>query len=183
MVKTVAIMALIMVLSLVSGAAAKTAHHMELKQIKPKPVVCKLVVTTRKNIGRDLNQALQELGAFIKAKKVAVAGPPMAIYKSPPGPKWRIEACWPIQKAPTAAGPFKTRRLAGGLMAVLTLRGPYRNLNPVYMGLWKWINQQGYEPAGPPREVYVAMPPVVTDPKKFVTLIVWPVKKVRCSPK
>jgi effector-binding domain-containing protein len=182
MVKTVVVMAPILGLFLTTGAPAKTAYPIELKQIKPHPVICKLVVTARATIGRDLGRAYQELGAFLKARKVAVVGPPLAIYRTPPGPKWRIEACLPPRTALTESDPFKLQKIAGGPAAVLTRRGPYGDMTPVYLALWTWINHQGYEPAGPPREVYVAMPPRVTDPKQFVTLIVWPVRKVRCSP-
>ncbi len=183
MIKTATIMAMAGCLFLAPWAAAKTAYPIELKQVKPRLVLCKRVVTTRADVGRDLGRAYQQLGAFLKAKKVAVAGPALAIYLGPPRPKWRIDACLPPRTALTASGPFKLQKLPGGTVAVLTRHGPYGDMTPVYLDLWKWINHQGYKSAGPPREVYVAMPPRVKDPKKFVTLIVWPVQKVRCSPR
>ncbi|MBU0515816.1 MAG: GyrI-like domain-containing protein [Proteobacteria bacterium] len=183
MIRTAAIITIAICLFLAPGATAKTAYPIELKKSEPRTVLCKRIVTTRAALGRDLNQAHQELGRYLKAKKVTVAGPPLAIYHSPPGPKWRIDACLPPRTAVTASGPFRLQKLADGPVAILTHRGAYHDLTPVYLALWKWINHQGYQPAGPPREVYVAMPPRVKDPKKFVTLIVWPVKKVRCSPK
>jgi effector-binding domain-containing protein len=169
-------------LLLAPGAAAKTGWPIELKKVKPQLVLCKVVVTTRADLGRDLGRAFGQLDAFLKANKVAAAGPPLAIYKTPPGARWRIEACWPIRKALTASRPFQIQKLAGGSAAVLTFRGPFKDLTPVYLALWKWINHKGYKPSGPPREIYAAMPPAVKDPKKFLTLIVWPVEQVRCSP-
>ncbi len=182
MVKTVVVVALTMGLFLATGAAAKTADPIELKQVKPLPVLCQWVVSTRVTVGRDLGLAYRELDAFVRAKKIAVAGPALAIYHTAPGPKWRIEACLPLRAAPTASGPFRFQTIPGGPAAVLRRRGPYKDMPRVYLELWKWINHRGYKPAGPPREFYVASPPQVKDPAKFVTLIVWPVRQVRCSP-
>lgn len=180
---TSTIVALVMCLFLAPGASAETTYPIKLKKSEPRTVLCKRIVTTRTTLGRDLGQAYRELEQYLKARKVAIAGSPLAIYHTPPGPKWRIDACLPLGSPVTGSGPIQPKKLPGGPVAILTHRGAYHDLTPVYLALWKWINHQGYKPAGPPREIYAAMPPRIKNPAKFVTLIVWPVQKVRCSPR
>jgi len=178
---TPAIMAVCLFLA--PGASAETAYPIKLKKAEPRTVLCKRIVTTRATLRRDLGRVFRELGRYLKARKVAIAGPPLAIYHGPPSSKWRIDACLPPRTPVTGSGPIQTRRLPGGQVAVLTHQGALHDLTPVYLALWKWINHQGYKPAGPPWEIYAAMPPRIKNPAKFVTLIVWPVQKVRCSPR
>ena len=59
-------------------------------------------------------------------------------------------------------------------MAVTEHLGPYDALAPAYHSLTSWITANGYEFAGPPREIYLNDPHTVA-PEELKTRIEFPV--------
>jgi effector-binding domain-containing protein len=72
----------------------------------------------------------------------------------------------------------KVRNLPGEDSVASTIhRGPYDNIGEAYQALMTWCEANGYELAGPDREVYLTSPPKVSDPADYVTELQQPVKK------
>jgi effector-binding domain-containing protein len=59
----------------------------------------------------------------------------------------------------------------------LQLKSPYESFNKSYQLLLGWIVRNGYQPAGPNREVYLVGPGQNTDPTAYMTEIQLPVTK------
>lgn len=66
--------------------------------------------------------------------------------------------------------------LPGGLCAHTTHYGPYDELGTAYEAVTAWMQEHGYEPAGPMWEIYRNDPHAVADPSEIVTDVYVPVK-------
>lgn len=141
----------------------------DLKETQAKRVV---FIRDKMNV-EDYGQYMSRLLESVARNKLTVLGPPMSVFHDEEfnPASYDMEIAIPVQEA--AGG---TRVFAGGLCAVSTLRGAYTGLPSVYAKIKQWMEDEGYELAAPPYEVYV------TDPSKVaaeenVTDVYCPVKK------
>jgi effector-binding domain-containing protein len=93
------------------------------------------------------------------------------------------DSVWEVW-SPVAPGAAEVEQNADGLgirhvvaatVASTMYTGPYEMIGPVYTQLMEWIAANGYEIAGPPRELYYSHPE--TPPDETVTEIQFPVRK------
>jgi DNA-binding transcriptional MerR regulator len=74
--------------------------------------------------------------------------------------------------------PMKVGELPGVEEAAsLIYKGPYETISQAYQALMAWCEANGYELAGPDREVYLTSPEKTTDPSDYITELQQPVKK------
>ena len=66
-------------------------------------------------------------------------------------------------------------------MATTMHRGPYEQISPAYHTLAGWIAQNGYEIAGPPREIYLNDPQTVAQ-EELLTRVEYPVCPISNEP-
>ncbi|MDD5591608.1 MAG: GyrI-like domain-containing protein, partial [Dehalococcoidales bacterium] len=110
-----------------------------------------------------------------------IAGPPLAIYHDM---EYRekdvdIEVAIPISTTVPLPDPIKVRDLpAEAEVASMIHRGPYEKLHEAYQAMMAWCEANGYELAGPDREVYLTGPNDTRDPVDYLTELQQPVKKV-----
>lgn len=112
----------------------------------------------------------------IRTEKLTPAGSPMTIYHSPEYDPSGNDTEFAVPIEEKAAG---TGRLPGRLCAKSVLKGPYAGLTSVYAKVREWIEKEGYEPADPPREVYLTDPDKAGSPEDLVTEVYFPVRKKR----
>lgn len=53
-------------------------------------------------------------------------------------------------------------------------QGPYEDIGPAYTRLFTWMTENGFVPAGPPRELYYS-DPATTQPSEYMTEIQMPI--------
>ena len=110
-----------------------------------------------------------------------IAGPPLAIYHDM---EYRekdvdIEVAIPISTTVPLPDPIKVSDLtAEAKVASMIHRGPYEKLHEAYQAMMAWCETNGYEMAGPDREVYLTGPNDTQDPVNYLTELQQPVKKV-----
>ena len=106
--------------------------------------------------------------------KLTPLGAPMTIYHSPEyDPEgFDIEFAIPVKES---IG--ETRAFAGRACVKTVLRGPYSELTSVYARQREWAENEGYNLAGPPYEVYVSDPAQAAAPEEIVTEIYFPINK------
>ena len=109
-----------------------------------------------------------------------ISGPFLAIYYDMEHKERDvdIEAAVPVSGDIDLPEPIKVRDLPGEeTMASLVHTGPYETINEAYQALMTWCESNGYELAGPDREVYLTSPQETSDPAAYVTELQQPVKK------
>jgi DNA-binding transcriptional MerR regulator len=132
-------------------------------------------VPNYENLGPVFDRLFGALFGYVM-RVAAPAGPGVALYRDDGSMQnVPVEALCPLAGPIAATDQVKVYQLEGGTMASTLHRGPYDNLSATYGALSKWIEANGYRPAGYPREVYLSMDR--DKPETWVTEIQFPVVK------
>lgn len=124
------------------------------------------------------------LYGWIEAHGYKATGMPTAVYFNIPADENASDAVWELQ-APVEEDLAETPPDESGIgvrgvpaMDVISAvhKGPYDSVLPTYQALWVWIEDNGYEPCGPPMERYLN-DPGEEHPDEYLTEILMPVKK------
>ena len=129
----------------------------------------------------DIMMLGEKLLPLYKNHATRITGPFLAIYHDM---EYRekdvdIEVALPISEDLSVSEPIKVRDLPSEDTVASTIhRGPYETIGEAYQALMTWCESNGYELAGPDREVYLTNPAEVSDPADYVTELQQPVKKI-----
>jgi len=85
-----------------------------------------------------------------------------------------IEIAAPVGLAFPSDGDVYARELEAGTFATTVHRGPYEGIARAYHTLTFWVSENGYDIAGPTREIYVNDPRTVA-PEELLTRLEFPV--------
>ncbi|UFJ41239.1 MerR family transcriptional regulator [Brevibacillus humidisoli] len=150
--------------------------HIKVQLVETQPIH---ILYRRQMIGSDddapgYEKYFSRLYEKMAKEKLTLLGTPMTIYHSPEhNPEGNdTEFAIPIEEAVKG-----TRLFPGGLCAKSVLQGSYSELTSVYAKLMEWIDQEGYELAASPYEVYVTDPNQATVPEDIVTEVYFPVQR------
>lgn len=146
-----------------------------LKKIKPlKVAAARDVIPTYGDVGQLLGRVFAHIGQH----RGHPAGPPMSLYYDE-GYREKdadVEAAVPVA-GPVPDGEMVTvRELPGGEVASTVHQGTFENVGQAYAAVATWIEANGYQVIGPPREIYLSGGEGV-DVADWVTEIQLPVKK------
>ncbi len=131
----------------------------------------------------EMGQVYHRLYQWARAHDVKLTGKGLTVFLSPPAefnPDAALfEVCLPVASAPKSDTKVGVKELPACTVASVTVKGPYRDIPAHYTEMLAWLSVQGWEIAGPPREVYVKRPGSAGggDPKEFVTEIQFPIKE------
>lgn len=101
--------------------------------------------------------AFERVAGYLAGKGVAPAGAPFARYLSDPSAgeaQLQWEVGFPVAAGATAEAPFEVRDLPSSLSAVHVHRAPFEELVAAWPAFVQWILASGYQPAGPPMQVF-----------------------------
>jgi AraC family transcriptional regulator len=117
------------------------------------------------NVKGDFSQipaSFEKLYGWIALKGYKPIGPAIAVYHDIPGEVPAEELRWELRSQlagdtaevePDSEG-LGVKRLGAVKMATTIYKGPYENIEPVYIELNNWIPANGYEVTGPVEELY-----------------------------
>jgi effector-binding domain-containing protein len=147
-----------------------------IKKIKPQKVL-----SIRRVIPnyRQMGELFGVIGPYIGQVHAPVKGAPFTIYhdREFKDADVDVEVAFPLWKEVKTSGEFKCYELEGyDKVATLVYKGPYEGISEPYNALGKWIEANGYQIAGPIREVYMS-DPAKTKPADNITEIQMPVVK------
>lgn len=132
---------------------------------------------SRDDIAATLAEFLPAVFGHAQREGLAMSGPPFARYPEFGMGSLVMEAGVPLQ-AP-APGPLEegmeALTIPAGPAAVTVHRGPYDTLQETYRLLEAWLEREGRERNGPPREMYLTDPGEHPDPATWETEIIQPV--------
>jgi len=158
---------------------AMSTYDVIIKKIEPQTVASlRRLVPNPQDVGRMFEQ----LFTYLSRQNVRPAGPPAAIWhdKEHKDNDWDAEVAVAITDALPGGNGVKTVQLpAVANMACLIHTGSYEGFPQAYSALMAWVEANGYQIAGPMREIYLRGPgPTPTDPATYVTEIQMPVEKM-----
>jgi len=88
-----------------------------------------------------------------------------------------VELCVPIRKPIPGSDKVKVNELPEIEAACIIHKGPYEGISEAYGALMAWVEKNGFQFAGPSREIYITSPYDTEDTAKYVTEIQFPVEK------
>lgn len=148
-------------------------HQFELRERQSQPT---LVIRTRSAV-QDMPQVLgQAWGAIMHyagQKGLQPSGPPFVAYHNMDMQDLDLEIGFPFAKKLDGAGEVLAGEIPGGKAAGCLHVGPYDQLRAAYKALGKWIEANGYTPAGVAYESYLN-DPQTTPPEALQTDIFFP---------
>ncbi len=153
-----------------------------------------MVATIRENVGQGerIGELFEELEAYVARFEARAAMPPLLIYHDAEYDEHQqeIEVVIPINGEVLATERVNIYMLEGSAtMACVVHVGSYESMGRAFNLLLRWIEENGYEIAGPIREVYLRfgadnvgyhLPDVylADRPAEFVTELQLPVSKL-----
>lgn len=142
-------------------------------------VVSKRLPARVSELGGVFSTAFGEVYGFLGAAGVDPEGPPFVIYHEMPvgDDPMDVEICAPVGRAVDPPSGWRMQELPAGEFATLVHVGPYDTIAVAYGSMTSWLDEHGYAPAGPPREVYLSGPETPQD--EIRTVIEFPVAASR----
>jgi effector-binding domain-containing protein len=154
--------------------------EVNVKETEPMCVAC----LSMRGAYSQIPTAMGTLYGFAGQSGLVPTGAPRAVYFTAPDQGPESEALWelwaPVYGEPPESGPdamgLGVKQVPSKLVASTIHKGPYEAIESTYNELMKWIDDEGYDMAGPPEEIYYS-DPVDTPPEEYLTEVQFPVKK------
>jgi effector-binding domain-containing protein len=128
------------------------------------------------------DECMCKLTAWAKESRAGIRGGPFVIYASDPkvtAPSDLLtKVAIPIGKVVPPSGGTLVDTLPDMEVASMDHNAPAEEYDRSYAELAKWIGDNGYEPSGPPIEIYTAKPKVKDGKTIIYSEIQFPVKKI-----
>ena len=126
----------------------------------------------------------QKLYGWINKKGYKPIGPSIAVYYNIPGEVPNEQLNWELrsqlsgdiaESAPDMDG-IGVKKVDAVKMATTVYKGPYENIEPIYVALNTWITDNNYEVVGPIQELYFNDPTIAGEVP--ITEIRIPIRKL-----
>jgi DNA-binding transcriptional MerR regulator len=127
----------------------------------------------QEQMGEVIPRLIEQTGAW--AQGVGVTGPPVSICPMDSEGYIDVRVGWPVATGEEPPAPIEYVTCPETRAVVYRHVGPYEELAATYRRLAEAMDAAGIEPGAEPREIYESDPQEVTDPRDYVTQIVWPV--------
>ena len=127
----------------------------------------------QEQMGEVIPRLIEQTGAW--AQGVGVTGPPVSICPMDSEGYIDVRVGWPVATGEEPPAPIEYVTCPATRAVVYRHVGPYEELAATYRRLAEAMDAAGIEPGAEPREIYESDPQEVTDPREYVTQIVWPV--------
>jgi len=116
---------------------------------------------------------------FGHCQKVGIPldGRPFTRYLTTGPGLWTIEAGKPLATPATGDGEIEAVTLPAGPVAFAVHGGLYDQLTETYAAVERWMESNGFRPAGAPWESYITDPAEHPDPADWRTEVYWPLAR------
>jgi DNA-binding transcriptional MerR regulator len=168
--------ALLLLQQLIDHQADDMTFSVQVKELPEQLVASIRIQATPADEARLIPTLIDELDAATTQLGVRHHGdPPIRISHEYSEELVDTEIAVPITQIIANTGRITSRVLEAGLVAYVMHVGPHADLWAVYWALLVWVQEHGYEPNGPPREVY-RMHPASGHAAGYRTEVQWPIR-------
>lgn len=127
-------------------------------------------------IGMKLGQGYGLIQQEIAKQKLQMTGAPFAIYYSDSETEFDMDIALPVNKPGKDSGKIKAGLLKGGRHIVAHYFGAYEGTPVAHRAIVSFIQRNGLQSSGPPREHYITDPMAEPDTSKWQTDVYYPVE-------
>jgi effector-binding domain-containing protein len=140
------------------------------KDLAPQLSLTRRETVTMETIGRGLDSGFAALKAHAAATGAEAAGPPFVFSPDFGKERFDLIICMPVASGAVAGEGIALEEIPGGHVASVTHVGPYTDVPNAYEALFGWVKENGREPAGAAREVYLNDPKDVPESELLVEI-------------
>jgi effector-binding domain-containing protein len=149
-------------------------HEIVIKEVPDQTALTVTKHVSMATVAQGMGEAFGAIMAQTQAGGAQIAGPPFCYYPGEMGEEFDVVVCMPVAPGAEAGAGVALETVPGGTFASTVHRGPYSTMGETYGALQAWMEANGRQPAGPPREVYLTDPATVPQ-SELLTEIGWPV--------
>jgi AraC-like DNA-binding protein/effector-binding domain-containing protein len=144
------------------------------KQIEPQHILFIRRRIARSELQQTLGECFGKLFTHAAKNGLPIAGWPICRYASTGLGLWTVEPAIPLATPASSEGEMQADVLPGGWVALGIHAGPYDQLSDTNAAIERWIEANGFNASGSPREHYVTDPAEHPDSKDWRTEVYWP---------
>lgn len=152
------------------------SSKIEIRVLQPHHTASVRDTVSRDDITETLGRAFQAVKDALTKQGVQADGSPFARWHAY-GDQVDLEAGLMVKTPIVQDGGVKPSELPAGPAAMAVHAGPYEGLRATYDALESWIAQTGRTANGGPWEIYLTDPSVEPDPSKWLTEIIYPLRR------
>lgn len=127
-------------------------------------------------LAKKYDEIYGELNKIVQKQSLEYASAPFGIYHKYTPEDVDVEPGIPVNGNPVPEGRMNVIKTYGGKVMQLKFFGPYSKLHEAWNGLMEHVNENNYQVAASPFEVYVTNPAEEKDPSKLLTELYCPIK-------
>jgi len=153
-------------------------YEVQIREVGPQTIMSIRAVVPTLEMVKFFDDACNEMRAYVTQIGGRIVGPAMSLWQSEPGlikDGFDIETCLPVEHPVPSIGRMRCSELPAGVHVFTVHHGPYDDMSNAFDAVWKWIQENDYEMAGPPRDVVLEGPKDTNDPTAYRTEIVFPI--------
>jgi effector-binding domain-containing protein len=151
-------------------------YDVRVKEIPAQQVAALRAHTSMITIGEDVERGTAQVLAALERAGTRLAAPIFMVFHGPIDDVTggEIEICAPVAAPFAGIGEVYGTFVSGGWVAATVHEGSYDEVSPAYAAILTWMDEEGLQPTGEPREYYLN-DPGSTKPEDLLTEIVFPV--------
>jgi effector-binding domain-containing protein len=151
-------------------------HTVAVRDVEAQPTLSVRTQTGPAGLGAAIGVGIGEIVGYLAELRAAPAGAPAVVYHTFGPEEIDLEVIVPVAPGTPGRGRIEAGEIPAGTVASTLHEGPYEGEREAYADLATWMEEHGYQPAGPPRETYLVGPADSADPDDYRTEIAWPVR-------
>jgi effector-binding domain-containing protein len=151
-------------------------YDVRVKQIPAQQVAAFRARTSMVTIGEDVERGTAQVLAALERAGARQSAPIFMVFhgRIDDVTGGEIEICAPVDAPFLGVGEVYGTFVPGGWVASTVHQGSYDDVGPAYCAILTWMDEEGMQPTGQPREYYLN-DPGNTKPEDLLTEIVFPV--------
>jgi effector-binding domain-containing protein len=152
--------------------------EIEIKEVKPQPILYVNTVTSYAEISESMGEAFEKVLGYLMEKGIQ-NGAPFARYDDVSDENaWKIAIGFTLNEPVEGKGEIVGGKLAPGKSAVMMHIGPYEKLHESWNVLHTWVRESDDVEINfiGAVELYLTDPEMESDPNKWKTQLIQPVK-------
>ncbi|MFZ5974747.1 MAG: GyrI-like domain-containing protein [Bacillota bacterium] len=139
------------------------------------PVLSVRTVTPVGNLPQEIGKAYGAIMEYLGECKAYPADMPFVAYYNMDMERLDVEIGFPVANALPGKDGITASEIPAGKKAASMYKGPYMEMAPAYEAMTKWMEENGYQPAGVVYEFYYNSPMEVPE-SELLTKIVFLLK-------
>lgn len=150
-------------------------YNFEVVETAAQPMLAMRTVTSVANLPQELGKAYHGIIAYLGEQGEQPVDAAFAAYYNMDMENLDVEMGFPVGKALPGKGEIAAGEIPGGKKATCLYKGPYKEMEPVYEAMTKWMQDNGHQPTGVVYEFYYNSPMEVPE-SELLTKIVFLLK-------